>query len=593
MRLNSILNIWIVFTTFLFCNLTSRSAIVDISFEKLKDKSPAGIEYFDFVVFGDNRPSEPGEIPEVFLNMIEEWNILRPSLIIGVGDFILGGSVNLLNSQWDEFESLVKRIESPFLPVPGNHDISDSVSEELYKSRVGPTCYAFSYGNSRFIILNTEEPGQVDSLSDQQVEWLKSELERFKAKHIFVFLHKPYFYTNTEKWKAIEDLLIKFPSVYVFGGHDHRYLFCGKNEGISYIITAGGGAEIRREEEEGGFYHYLLVKVVGDEVSWSVIRPGSIHPRNIVDNEKLEFRNAWRKVFTLPLIECKWGSDIKANILINITNPFGEEAKIKTSWVVPRNWEISNTIPESFTIQGNSWVSYNLVMANQSHTNFEIYPVPELRVNIEVGEKNTSFTTSPVVSPVISIPELPGGVIVDGDFSEWGDVPYYPLLYSVNFDVTQNTQDLQANWRGAWSKEGIYMAVDVVDNEFYQPYAGDIVWCADNLEIFLGEWEWSVTLTSSGPEVFMYEGPNREEEVVNNTVKLAVVVKGGHIYYEIWFPSTEVAPLNLVKGERITFSIIANDLDSQGPVKRRHWLEFTPGAGSGKEDFPLSVLILE
>lgn len=573
--------------------LPSYSTIVDDSFEKLRRNTIQCSEEFEFVVFGDNRPSEPGEIPEVFLRMIDEWNILKPTFIVDVGDLILGGSANLLPAQWEEFEKLVQKIESPFFPVPGNHDISDSASEEIYRSRIGPPCYAFTYGNSRFIILNTEEPGQINTFSEEQVEWLKKELENFKSKHIFVFFHKPYFYTNSESWKVIENLLIGFPSVYVFAGHDHRYLYCGKNEGIHYIITAGGGAEIRRDEEEGGFHHYLLVKVRGEEVSWAVIRPGNILPVDVVTTEKVNFRDTWRKIFNFPPIQVNWGSEIKANISINITNPFREKAEVSVEWSVPPNWRIDTTIPKSFVIPANSVVAYNLYMRNVSSSDFKIYPVPEMKVKLKLDEMKTVFTASPVVSPVIPIPELSESIVIDGDLSEWEVIPYYPVMYPVNFDISENTGDLQANWRGGWNKDGLYMAVDVVDNEFYQPYSGDIVWCADNLEVFLGEWEWSLTLTSNGPEVFMYEGPNREEETLNNIVKLAVVRKGAHTYYEALFPPTEIVPSKLEKGEKITFSIIVNDLDSQGPVGKRHWLEFTPGAGSGKEDFPLAILSLE
>ena len=145
---------------------------------------------------------------------------------------------------------------------------------------------------------------------------------------------------------------------------------------------------------------------------------------------------------------------------------------------------------------------------------------------------------------------------------------------------------------GAWNEEGIYLAVQVYDNEFYQPFAGDIVWCADNLELFLGEWEWSLSLTAKGPEVFLYEGPGREEETVNNIVQLAVIRKGLYTFYEVYFPPSELVPLQLQAGSKTTFSLIANDLDTTGEKPKRHWLEFMPDTGSGSDDFPRAVLVL-
>ncbi len=593
MKLNLILQSVVIVLMLFLVNSLAYSTIVDVSFEKIRLTPPLCADVFDFVVMGDNRPSEPGNIPDVFVRMIEEWNILKPSFIIDVGDLILGGSAHLLDEQWNEFKSLVNKIESPFFPVPGNHDISDRLSEEIYKSRIGPTCYAFSYGNSRFIILNSEEPGQIDSLSEEQIDWLKKELANIKSKHIFVFLHKPYFQTKPEKWSTVESLFLPFPSVYVFAGHDHRYLYYGRKEGIHYIISAGGGAEIRRDEEEGGFHHYLLVKVRGAQVSWSVIRPGNILPMDVVTQEKVERRENWREIFRFPPVECGWGEPVKTNIIMNINNPFNEDAEVKIDWSIPQSWQVNTTLPELFTLRKGGVAPHSLSLTWIPTTDFKIYPVPEMKVWIKQGNEEISFSSSLMISPVISIPELPDSILIDGDLSDWNFVPSYPVLYPANFDVFQNTQDLQANWRGGWNKNGVYMAVEVLDNEFYQPYSGDIVWCADNLELFLGEWEWSLSLTSKGTEVFMYEGPNREEETLNEVVKLAVNRKGNYIYYEVLFPPSEVAPLSLSKGERVTFSIIVNDLDSQGPLNNRHWLEFTPGAGSGREDFPRCVLVLK
>ncbi len=137
------------------------------------------------------------------------------------------------------------------------------------------------------------------------------------------------------------------------------------------------------------------------------------------------------------------------------------------------------------------------------------------------------------------------------------------------------------------------MAVEARDDEFYQPFAGDIVWCADNLELFLGDWHWSLSLTQHGPEVFLYIGPGREEETVNTVVPLAVVRKDPYTYYEFHFPPSELVPFQCGPGKKITFSVIVNDLDQSGVNPKRHWLEFMPDTGSGSDDFPRAILTLQ
>jgi hypothetical protein len=42
----------------------------------------------------------------MFFRMIEEWNILKPSFVMSVETFILGGAVEGLDPQWTEFEKL-------------------------------------------------------------------------------------------------------------------------------------------------------------------------------------------------------------------------------------------------------------------------------------------------------------------------------------------------------------------------------------------------------------------------------------------------------------------------------------------------------
>ena len=173
---------------------TAEEPIISRSLAQLEKAPPASPEAFDFVVTGDTHSNRQLVYQtDLFKGMIREWNILKPAFALEVGDLILGGSANNVPPQWDLFQKTIAECRVPYLSAPGNHDISDALSERLWLERMGPTYYAFSYGNTRFIMLNTEEVDALDVISDAQFAWLKQELETTKAKNILVFMHQPYF----------------------------------------------------------------------------------------------------------------------------------------------------------------------------------------------------------------------------------------------------------------------------------------------------------------------------------------------------------------------------------------------------------------
>jgi len=126
-----------------------------------------------------------------------------------------------------------------------------------------------------------------------------------------------------------------------------------------------------------------------------------------------------------------------------------------------------------------------------------------------------------------------------------------------------------------------------------RPYAGDVVWSADGIQLFMtGRWEWGLTLTASGPEVFLYKGVDREWETVSTTVKLGIKQDGTTTVYEAVFPKSELTPVELKPGSTLTFSIVANDLDPSHPERPRHWAELTPGVGDAVPGSPMAKLEL-
>jgi len=238
---------------------------------------------FTFCVIGDTRV--PG-LAEIFPQNLREMNLLAPAFIIDVGDLIPGHTgVNAINRQWDDFARVCAASQVPLVPVVGNHDVWDWQSRAIYRQRIGPLAFSFSYGNAHFICLDTEEPDYITNIGPAQLRWLKEDLEASRsAAHIFVFMHKPIWSYDTNWLSEVHPLLAKYPVRAVFAGHEHVYRKDVVDD-IPCFITGGGGAELGGGE--GGFYHFMHVSVKGERVSFAVVKTGGIAGEEIVTGKTI------------------------------------------------------------------------------------------------------------------------------------------------------------------------------------------------------------------------------------------------------------------------------------------------------------------
>ena len=244
-------------------------------------------ENFQFVIVTDRTG---GERPGVFQQGLEKVNLLQPEFVMSVGDLIQGYTEDLeeLNRQWDEFDNLVGQLEMPFFYVPGNHDITNKMMEELWMERYGRTYYHFVYQDVLFLCLNSEEPileeGATEEvyhtsdfyLSDKQREYVKQTLEENKdVRWTFVFWHKPvWLYAESDNpmhqqlipksgWPEIEQLLQSRKHT-VFAGHIHRYVHKEKNNSDYITLATTGGGSALRGPVFGQFDHVLWVTMTDD-----------------------------------------------------------------------------------------------------------------------------------------------------------------------------------------------------------------------------------------------------------------------------------------------------------------------------------------
>ena len=161
--------------------------------------APADPNNFSFVTGGDNRSTGYGyPMPACFAQICSEIGILKPPFVVWTGDCIqgYGDSVGDANAEYDVFLNTLKLTNAPVFNAPGNHEFSlDIKLLAVYLKRMSPLYSSFDYGNSHFVLINTnavEADNTIHdgSLDDAQWAWLESDLKANQsAKNIFVFMH--------------------------------------------------------------------------------------------------------------------------------------------------------------------------------------------------------------------------------------------------------------------------------------------------------------------------------------------------------------------------------------------------------------------
>ncbi len=254
--------------------------------------APEPAEPFAFVVFGDTRSNG-----DAHRAMVERVRREVPDFYLLTGDMVDDASHE---NEWQTFFQIERDLlrDNVVYPAVGNHDRqgrartadafrrffsvpADSPDPERY--------YAFTYGNARFFVLDSNEYSF--SLTDQTA-WLERELERAASDpsviHRFIVMHHPPFSVSIhgghselrEMWTPIFE---RYRVDAVFSGHDHCYSRAARN-GVRYFVSGGGGAPLyprdprpHAQDAEAVVYfertlHFLRVQVVGQFVEVAAVR---------------------------------------------------------------------------------------------------------------------------------------------------------------------------------------------------------------------------------------------------------------------------------------------------------------------------------
>jgi hypothetical protein len=295
---------------------------------------PASTKSFSFIVAGDSRPAK-ADLPQPSTprKIFAAAQKLKPAFIVWTGDTIFGlnsADPAVIGQQYQAFFQLAREAGVPVFAAPGNHEmdvkipiaggavkeVGSAQMQALYRTNRGvatdaPIYGAFTYGNSHFIVLNSEEipppqarrsphakvaSGKVNLdpgfISATQLQWLKQELDANRLTHIFIFMHhpikpkKPDMGLNRKDAEALMNLFSRYSNIsYVLASHEHLYYNPQTRDTTPppsrtdpskqppfYLVSGGAGAPLEGTAKTGGFYHYLVFQVDGNQVQARLVK---------------------------------------------------------------------------------------------------------------------------------------------------------------------------------------------------------------------------------------------------------------------------------------------------------------------------------
>jgi len=242
-----------------------------------------------------------------FIQAIKKVNELNPDFVITGGDLImdaLGQTKERADSLYQLYNRITNLFNMPVFNTIGNHEhyafyMKDEIDrndpdygEKIYRRYIGLPYYSFNFGGWHFISLNsimeTEDRGYRGGVSEEQLEWLRNDLEAINPMTpIAVSVHIPLITAmnqilsgsltpndtgdvinnSKEVLQLFEDKNLKL----VLQGHLH-YLEDLYIQGKTHFITGGAVSSgwwkgPRYGLEEG----FLYITVEGEDFDWEYI----------------------------------------------------------------------------------------------------------------------------------------------------------------------------------------------------------------------------------------------------------------------------------------------------------------------------------
>ena len=307
---------------------------------------------------------------------VRDLNRIRPDAVFTVGDMVQGYTRD--PATWEKevavYKSITEKINAPFLPVPGNHDVisgtrvpGDRTFADLYLQRFGPLQYMAELEGASVIVMFSDE-GLGDSkmqVNEGQLNWLQTSLDRAaaRAKPIIILMHRPLWRYDSVKWfERIHPLLVKAKVAAVIAGHLHSLQADPAQDGVKYLVVGTCGGSIDQHPLAGQLQHLTFVQLDTDGALDIFHQPvGMTLPEDFVVREDQDCVYALREnpgcLSLEGVLPDAWLSktNVSGVMTLKVKNPIDRTISISVSiardpsaWIVEGEQFLSRTAIDAF-----------------------------------------------------------------------------------------------------------------------------------------------------------------------------------------------------------------------------------------------------
>jgi 3',5'-cyclic AMP phosphodiesterase CpdA len=217
---------------------------------------------FRFAVVGHTRGGPGnGVIPrERLAELVSEIRRREPDFVVVTGDMVWGDieveevDAAAVERDWDAVDAILAEVGRPVHRVPGNHDVWERKTREIWERRYGALQKSFEHEGCRFLLLNSCWTPPLDSdrqlpprlirgeaMQPDEIEFIRAEIEAARgARHVFVFLqHVLWWDADAPWWRDVHPLFAAAPVRAVFAGDLGPWKFSHTSrDGVDYVQSA-------------------------------------------------------------------------------------------------------------------------------------------------------------------------------------------------------------------------------------------------------------------------------------------------------------------------------------------------------------------
>ncbi len=358
-----------------------------------------------------------------FAASIEAVRLLSPDLVVTVGDHIEGyGDADAAREEWEDVMAMMAPLESAFDVVytPGNHDIWDEASEELWTEVTGrPAEYVHETGGVTMLVWDTSRTGAV---TPEATDHLREMLDGFSPDDLLLLLtHRPLWLMADQDSAEVARLrsVIEGAGVdVVLAGHIHCFA-ADRREGTLYVAAGPSGTGISEERvSEGIFTQVGWLTVLPDTCLYATVESHGVHPPslNTGREELLAYLYRTRMIDATP-------RETELESASVTFRSFEDTARTLDVRLETHDWYLE---PETFQVELPPGGSVEVHLAQGLEPGGSELPLPVMHLTMTYGPRDKELTIRHVLplQRVLRAPDGPG-IMLDGRLTN-GE---YPRVY--------------------------------------------------------------------------------------------------------------------------------------------------------------------